>query len=298
VIEATYACRVRAWQVVNASKKGVGSAAATTDYFGTAMVDDSKLTDAQKLMRFFAGQCAEKQYYKIKEQLYEQVIWEGYETHAYKPTKKADEFLMQVTTGQAEGKAQWFWRTSKSGNAEFVVKDFGKNVEAGCPILIRDRNCWSFANGFWEARGDKFYPYKDGGLPDRRSIKMIERPLLDTEAIGPDYTIRSGVYYGMDGKEFYDSNTGKGIKPTAKSWYEISTPKIDKIMSDQGWSRSVKLWMYVLLGRLSCEVGKAYGGDNWQMCPLLYGKAGTGWYTNFFHLFYFCDCFFIFLSGQ
>jgi len=279
-ITSLYYSKLQMWQTVNINAKSQSSVMPLDD----VMVNDSKLTEAQKLMRYFSSQCKQQEMRKIDTQLYRQQEWMGNNTHSYVQSCTALEFLYQISSG--EGTEPWIWRTKAAGNVDFVLKDFKNNYEKNCPILKRDRNAWSFSNLLWKATfkmgqvSEKMIPYcEDVKFEGDPSLKFIPFPLRDLEDIGPEWTIdaKDGCYYDMSNEKIYDPSRDDISKKPKKRWMDIATPVIDKIMSDQKWPRIVKLWNYVMMGRLSCQVGPTSEGcDNWQINPLFYGKAGTG----------------------
>jgi hypothetical protein len=152
------------------------------------------------------------------------------------------------------------------------------------PFLVRHRRCWSFRNGFYKADGDLFVPYGPHVvLPEEQACKYIPFDLTDYESIQGDYKIENGVYKDLKGKSI-GLGADKKERPLRKRWMDIRTPYMDRLLKDQGFSYLVRKWIYVFLGRLAFELGVDNGGDNWQVCLFIFGKAGTGKTTLVSHI--------------
>jgi energy-coupling factor transporter ATP-binding protein EcfA2 len=55
--------------------------------------------------------------------------------------------------------------------------------------------------------------------------------------------------------------------------FDIPTPEFDKLLDDQKFDTKTKFWLMALMGRLLHNVGTL---DDWQVCPYIYGIAGSG----------------------
>jgi hypothetical protein len=268
-------------------------------------IDLDKLKPAQKLLVYLQSLCRSKGYRKFGDKLYVQVVKDGHFTKAFKPLidPNTDEvytierWCYEMTTGERSPE-MWKARTDAAQNMDFVVRDLTKNRERDAPILRKERNIWSFANGRYNGTTDEFVPY---GSPEPEewthlySAKYIDSELTDTDPVGPDcsfddktgiYSDRSGQFvrrYNKETGEFFNEagdvvfneRTGEGVKPP-KSCMDISVPPYDHITGFQRWTHIVKYTHLAFLGRLAFPLGAQNGGDNFEAVGMTYGEAGTG----------------------
>jgi hypothetical protein len=280
-----------------------------------ANVDKSewKESAAEILLNAMGMEARKLGYYRKDMTLYEICMWpeagesfsglsytpiRQYPVGAYEPVKEICTFLYEISR-RDRNSYLYHYRLSSQGAVAHVLREFENNEEREAPRLERCRHAFSFTNCFYDAKTDywSFHDQRDKKpLPkvkvrvsserieerDMVAAKFIRKPLTDLEPCGPPYAEHNGIYYDLDGKQIYNSHTKVGVKPI-RSVMDIYTPNAETIFNDQGWEPLVKMWMYFMLGRLIFNVGQRFGGDNLQICPLLYGKAGTlVLFRNFF----------------
>jgi phage/plasmid-associated DNA primase len=93
--------------------------------------------------------------------------------------------------------------------------------------------------------GNRFYPYGS------TEFSQLDRNLVTSK------------YFDSDFEDF----------TYVENWNEIPTPYLESIMDYQGWDKDVKKWLYVMLGRMTFEVGEV---ENWQIIPFCKGIAQSG----------------------
>ena len=134
----------------------------------------------------------------------------------------------------------WKNSTTKSGNINDCVKFLTVCKDIQFPEIKKDRNIWSFRNGIYNGRIDKFYKY---GSAD-------------------DVPVVSCKYFDLDFMECPPDD-----------WYMIPTPHFQSILDYQKFDEDVCRWFYVFAGRLCFDLNTT---DCWQVIPFLKGIAGSG----------------------
>jgi hypothetical protein len=215
-----------------------------------------------------------------------------HKVNAFEMAKEMSIFLYEISR-RDKNASLWHYRVAGSGTVGHLLNEFANNEEPDVQRLNRCRHAFSFTNVFYDAKTDYWSPHDQRDsfpLPTETIIvddheeqrvivgaKFIKQALTDIAPCGPHFVEHNEVCYNLDGKRIYDRKTQAGKEPI-RSWMEIATPNAETIFNDQGWEPLVKMWMYFMLGRLIFNIGEKYGGDGLQICPLLYGKAGT--YVN------------------
>jgi hypothetical protein len=197
----------------------------------------------------------------------------GFEKPSYKKHMSIKQFIYMMSKMNVSPE-QWKNRTFENNTVAKVERDIMESCEDTIPVLNRLRDAWTFEDVFYDGSDDTWYEYgKDAMPPGKVAARDIPYPLKDKDKVGPDYYSVPDV----NGNMLYFNEDRKPItKPPFKSWMDIETPIVDGIMKDQGWTRSVRKWFWVFMGRLAYPVGSKNGGDNWQRVVMLYGKGGTG----------------------
>lgn len=203
---------------------------------------DADINPIQKLLLHLLDCAMEKQYRKHNGWCYEPVFVNGHNTHAWKPVCEIREFVYRETNKEILFD-QWCHLTQSGSNAKNVCEYLNNSNDFQFPKLIKNRSVFSFKNGVYLARTNKFYPF-DGG--DVLSSNVV-----------------AAKYFEID-FEPHDADT---------PWQDIPTPYFDSIMTYQDFSPAVMEWMFILIGRLLYDVGDL---DGWQVIPFLRGAAGSG----------------------
>lgn len=206
-------------------------------------IDQTRSTPLQKLLLHLLDTAMEKRYRKHNGFVYEPIVVEGYETHAWRQVCDIKEFVYDSAKKEVHWD-QWCNLTASANNAKSAVEHLTASNDYQFPFLHRDRAVFAFRNGVYLAREDRFHRF----APDAE-------PLSDT--------VVAARYFDADFDPFDDTD----------DWRDIPTPHLQRIMDYQQWAPDVCDWMYVALGRLLYNVNER---DGWQVIPFLHGCAATG----------------------
>ena len=181
---------------------------------------------------------------RFERDCYEQVFTsEGHNTHAWVKLCSTVEFVYKMTRKETNFD-MWCKLTNKSCSATSVADFLTSCSDVQFPTLVKDRHIFSFRNGIYNARKDKFYRYSDGGIPSE---------------------IVSCKYFDL---EFDDR-----VDISDDDWKSIKTPFFQSILDFQRFEPDVCNWMYILIGRLLYKLNDL---DRWQVIPYLKGQASSG----------------------
>lgn len=205
-------------------------------------IDQSRSTPLQKLLLHLLDTAMENRYRKHAGYVYEPIVVNGFETHAWRHVCEIKDFVYESAKKELHWE-QWCNLTASGNNAKLAVEHLGNSNDYQFPFLRKDRSVFSFRNGVYLAREDRFHRFGSG-----------EDPLSDSVVAA----------------KFFDAefDTFEGVP-----WRGIPTPNLQRIMDYQEWPADVCDWMYVLLGRLLYNVNEL---DGWQVMPFLLGAATSG----------------------
>lgn len=205
--------------------------------------EDAELNSFQQLLIYLLHSLYSSNLRRHDACCYEQLYTpEGYYTHAWVPKCTIEQFVHRATRKETNFD-QWQNVTKCKGGLKSVAEYLTTCIDVQFPDLVKSRSIFSFRNGVYDARGDRFYDYSNGDVPaDFVACKYFD--LL------------------FDSVEELDS------------WYDdIATPNFQAILDYQEFPRDVSRWMYVMLGRLLYDVNDL---DHWQVIPYLKGQACSG----------------------
>ena len=149
-------------------------------------------------------------------------------THAYVKLQSLQQFVNKIAfTG------------SVLGNALVRRPTLVRHCEKLLPQLEVTRGLFSFRNGVYDLKANKFYRHED-----------------------QDITANT--------QTFHDSTFGS---LDVEDPLSIATPSIDSIFQAQGWDIETITWFCVMVGRLLLKHNAL--NDNWNVWPFLYGP-GSG----------------------
>ena len=167
--------------------------------------------------------------------LYRRVRTAGgdHDTHAWVRECSIRDFVYQATRKETSY-AMWLNLTGVRSIAS-VVEHLAHCHDVQLPDLKKDRRVFSFSNGIYLAREDRFVRY---GSPEaaRLPADLVACRYWDAEF--PEALWASGA--GADA---------------------VPTPHVQSVLDYQGMSPDVCRWMYVMIGRLVYEVNEL---DGWQ----------------------------------
>ena len=200
-----------------------------------------KLTPYQRLLLYLLGRLHHLGYKRYEGDCYRPVYVDNFFTRSFERVCTIDEFVHKQTQKEVHFE-MWKAITAASDNAKKACDYLITHNDREFATLLRDRHIFSFRNGLWftnvvdENTGevsDKFHPYKD-----EEDVDMM-----------PDV-----VACNFFNREFDDY--------ADRSWEDIMTPSLQKIVDDQGFDRESSRWLYIMIGRMMYDVGEH---DGWQV---------------------------------
>lgn len=204
-------------------------------------LDDQDLTDVQKLLLHLLDAAMELKYKKQDDSCFEPVVYNGFKTHAYRNVCSIEEFVYSQCKKELQ-LDQWLNLTASGNNAKNAIEHLTKNDDYQFRKLVKDRHVFSFRNGVYFAKEDRFHPYENGPLDD----KIVAAKFFDLEFSPHE---------------------------DCPDWFDIPTPHFQKVLDHQQYSPDVARWMFRVIGRLLYDVGEM---DGWQVIPFLKGMGGSG----------------------
>lgn len=202
---------------------------------------DDDTNPQQKLLLHMLDRAMERKYRRQGDWCLEPVVIDGLDTHAWRQVMTIKDW-MYTETQKETNYEQWHWMTSGGGVPKMVVEYLSNCVDYSFPEIHKDRSTFAFRNGVYRAKENTFYPHEGSTLP----FSIAACKFFDLEF--PD--------------EYVDDDPA-----------DIPTPYFDSIMAYQEWPEDVKMWMYILLGRLLYDTNEL---DGWQVIPFCKGQASSG----------------------
>ena len=200
------------------------------------------VNDVQKLLLHLLDAAMEKRYRKVGDRIFEPIVVDGYNTHAWRSVCDIETFVYAECRKETQLDA-WMNLTNGNNNAKAATSYLEKSDDYQFPRLVKDRNVWAFRNGVYLGREDRFHWFATAETPLATSVVACK-------------------YFDFDLESF-----------DTMHWSEIPTPAAQSVFEYQGYSPEVMKWFYVLLGRMMYPIGDR---DGWQVIPFLLGAAGTG----------------------
>jgi hypothetical protein len=196
----------------------------------------------QQLLLYLLNSLKHKGYRKFGTDCYGQLYTpQGHDTHAWTLSCTIKDFIYTMTRKETNFD-QWLNLTQSRGNVSSAIDYLSSCVDVQFPVLVKNRNVFSFKNGLYDARADVFYGYSQEST--------LSKDLVACKYFDQDFN--AGEY---------------------DDWYDIETPNLQSIMDFQEFDEGVSRWMYVMLGRLLYDLNDM---DRWQVIPYLKGQASSG----------------------
>ncbi|PNH10520.1 hypothetical protein TSOC_002740 [Tetrabaena socialis] len=197
----------------------------------------------QQLLLFLLNSLQHRGYKRFGTDCYEQLYTrDGYNTRAWTQSCSLKDFVYAMTRKETNFD-QWLNLTQSKGNAACAADYLASCQDVQFPVLVKNRNIFSFQNGVYDTKKDRFYPYHAGNLPaDQVACKYFDLP-FDESTVSLDH------------------------------WYTIPTPHMQSILDFQEFDTEVCRWMYIMMGRLMYNLNDL---DRWQVIPYLKGQASSG----------------------
>ena len=190
------------------------------------------MNSVQEILDYILKRFQELNYRLYEGECYKQIG----KTHAWKFAIRLSDFSHKIMFQE-----QCFKKITRSILLKRTLEFIDKTPENNTfPKLLKDRHIFSFRNGVYFTKTDKFYKYGEEPQEDFVSAK----------------------YYDFD---FINFDTD--------DWYKIPTPNFQKFFEFHYANEDTCRLAYKLIGRLLFDVDEI---ENWQILPVLYGIAGSG----------------------
>ncbi|GAX84498.1 hypothetical protein CEUSTIGMA_g11918.t1 [Chlamydomonas eustigma] len=197
--------------------------------------DDGENTNRfQQLVLYLLNAAQVRGYRRRGGELFRSVL-----PHAWERACDIRDFVYEVTRKEANFE-MWLNLTCNRTNLQAAVEHLTQCRDVQLPDLVRDRHVFSFEDGIYLAREDRF----------------VRRGTPECSAL-PESMVAA--------KHFAGRSFGRDD--------DTDTPNLQSILSYQDMSADVCRWMYALMGRLLYDVGDM---DGWQVIPFLKGAASSG----------------------
>lgn len=207
---------------------------------------------------------------------------EGKSTYTWEPYMKLVDFISNAVQ-TIRGGDNYLLDLVTSLRGSSMTMAFIDFVTTGnytyLPKLVRDRYVFSYRNGVYFVRENRFHAYNDGPLDPVPVACNYINSVFEPSWVGaaknnPKFTLH---------EDRLDPNTKRPTVTFQKppnmnpgTWRSIETPIMDAILTHQGIAnkpgQNILDWWYALTGRMLHENGT----DNWQVVLFLLGYGGTG----------------------
>jgi hypothetical protein len=225
------------------SDEQVTSSCLGISMFEPVDTDPKATTGFQKLLLYLLYTAWHRQIRKQDDMCFRKIIAPGgYDTHAWEPCYTIKDFIYETTMKEFNFD-MWKNLTRSAGGIDSAASYLKACKDPQFPKLQKSRDVFSFSNGIYFARTDKFVPYVSGEQVDD--------------------SLSAAKYFPQEFQVF----------DSIEDWYEIPTPTLQHIMDDQEFPKDACRWLYVFIGRLIYPLNSV---DQWQVIPFLQGQAATG----------------------
>lgn len=203
---------------------------------------DETLSEFQKLILYLLDVAMEKSYRKQGDYIFEPIIVDGYNTHAWRQVCDISTFVHKEA-GQKELELDMWLAFTSGNNGKQVIEFLTKCDDFQFRQLRKSRDVFSFKNGVYLAAEDRFYEFA-----------TATQPLSDSIVAAKYFPLMFNEYAGM-------------------RWQDIPTDHLQGIIDFQGFSPDVSKWLHILIGRLIYPLNEH---DGWQVVPFMKGAASSG----------------------
>ena len=203
---------------------------------------ENKTTPMQNLLLYLLDGAMEKRYRKSGGWMYEPVYVDGKNTHAWRPVCEIKDFVYSLLHKETCWE-QWCNATAAGmKNIISAIEYLSNCQDYQLPELHKQRGVYSFRNGVYMAKEDRFHRFGEG------------QPLSD-DVVACKFVDDDFVDYGD------------------LPWRDIPAPHLQSITDYQGFEDDVCHWLCVMLGRLLYPLNEL---DGWQVIPFFKGQASSG----------------------
>jgi len=211
-------------------------------------IDDAEdLNPFQVLLLDILSELERQRLRRSRDMVCQEVITpKGHRTMSWEPSCSIVEKIHEMSDKNTNPN-RWKLITKRSSMPREISTHLESCSDIQFPELIKNRHAWSYRNGIFigDPEGNRFYHYGS------TEFSQLDRNLVTSK------------YFDSDFDDFTH----------VENWSDIPTPYLESIMDYQGWDEDVKKWMYVMLGRMTFEVGEI---ENWQIVPFCKGIAQSG----------------------
>jgi len=224
--------------------------------------DEETPSPSQRLRIFCLTDCMNSGFRRYRESFMQRIhTADGRPTCAWGVAIKIADYVRALSSRRLTNQRVWFDLTTGPGisAAEGLVKYFMFSDDPELPWLEPDRHVFSFRNGVYLAKDERFISYDV-----------------------------MHVFYGESSYPVACKHFDMDFDPawlSVEDPMSIQTPALESIWDTQNLSLDVRRWCYALIGRLLYNV-REY--DDWQIFMFLKGLANTGKSTllNYIKLIY------------
>ena len=204
----------------------------------------------QQICSLLLQKCYVNNYRRCGDDLFRPVMAPGgHNTQAYLSYMSIDDFVWHLPDPISQQR-EWLQHTSDKSSQRWISEHLKKvHYESMLPILVRERDQWSFRNGIYVGHANRFYRYGKSYAND------VDCPFQN----------------GKISARYFDEDFDEMLLNVPAN--EIKTEAVELVQDSQKWSADVKGWMWVMFGRCFYNVGEY---DDWQVAPYFKGLAGTG----------------------
>ena len=207
-------------------------------------IDVNENTKYQNFLLYILGVFYKRKYARYNGDVYKIITThDGFNTHAWTRIGSITDVIYDCIC--KETNYDQFINVTHRGDTVRSATEFLTNCsDRQFPALKKDRHVFSFKNGIYLAKDDKFIAYAN-----KDEMQEIDQDIV------------SAKYFD----ELFEHADGDPL--------DISTPLFDSIFKFQGIPDDVMEWVYILTGRLIYEIDEV---DGWQVIFFVQGQAGTG----------------------
>lgn len=210
----------------------------------------ARMTPYQHILRRLLQECEDNGYRRHQGAIYCEKRYNGRSTHSYERFCDIERFVWRSSDQNFE-LDQWLAQTSHANINEQVIK-FLSNIDSPqFPTLRIEQFCWSFRNGIYDGRLDRFFNFDDNAAES-----PVQRDAMSAK--------------------FFDKQFRVELLMSAEARAEpsrITVHAAQRILDTQQLSAAVQQWFWAFSGRLYFPQRMC---DKWQVVLWLKGVAGTG----------------------
>lgn len=214
------------------------------------ITEDESPSPRQRLIIYCLGDCMRSGFRRYKEWFMERIYTpEGRPTCAWGASIKIADYVRSLTSRRLTNPRIWFDLTAAAGISAMkgLTEYLTYSNDPEIPWLEPDRHVFSFSNGVYLAKEERFISY---------------------DVMHHFY---SGASYPVACKHFEINFDPAWLSEDDPM--NIPTPAMDSIFELQQLSPNVRRWTYALMGRMLYNVREF---DDWQIFLFLKGLANTG----------------------